>query len=302
MAAAKLNKTLFALVLGLLCLPSVVFGQLLWDNAFEATPAMSELASTTPARLQDIKGEVRTRLETELDFGDQNAVGLDTGRLQIGSSRIFIHATDCTVVVGIVEADFDGNVDLDNGRLCWEADDADLYIFAGATTDDPPTGGAWVIMVDGATQTGVGVDSGMIVLREDGTACATGWTDVTTTSGYEGVTVRGADLSVGIAGIPDTAGIDCPGGAGCSGTAEEYNDTIVVAEMPSHGHPWRDGHAVGSGHQGAAAGGLGRVSTPTSHAAFAGTVSSADAEAIGGTGGGGDNFHPLRTVRFCKKD
>ncbi len=292
-----------------------LFG-LTWDTTFDGAPLNTENVAQGATRIRETRTETRQRQETGHDFGVLQGAysfpadlgqNFDTGRHHMGSSRIFIATgtgigtDDCTIdfppATGLGEDDFDGDNNLDNGRLCFD-DDGTMYVFNGATVADPPTGGTWQLLFSTENQ----IAAGMIVIREDATACPTGWTDVTTTSGYEGVIIRGADLAAGIAGIPDTAGIDCPGGVGCSGTAAEYDDTIAIAELPLHGHPYRlnDGGEGTSNVDGGIM--IGSVNARTDFAAFTGTLSDTAGEQIGGTGGAGDNFHPMRTVRFCKKD
>ena len=160
----------------------------------------------------------------------------------------------------------------------------------------------------------------MITLREDATACPTGWTDVTAADCdagapcYSGMGIRGANTDFATASdtdIPDVAGHVCSGasasddsgggaGTGCSGTTSEYDDILDIAEMALHGHPFR---ASTSSSTGDGSGGmLLDIAGDANHVAFTGTPSATLGEQVGGTGGGTNHNHPFMTVRFCKKD
>ena len=98
---------------------------------------------------------------------------LDTGRLHPGAARIFVTTTltvdtdDCStdypIATGMSEADYDGGVRLDNGRLCYDVQDNSMYVVTGVTAADPPTGGTWTQMFNPDDY----IASGMIVLKAD---------------------------------------------------------------------------------------------------------------------------------------
>lgn len=265
-----------------------------WTSTYDGSPTGSENANQIDELIQSTRTEVRQRVQSIMDFGEQQTNGdnYDNGRLHIGEARIFT-TTDCSAITAITEPDLDSNSGLDNGRICYDTDDNGLYIFTGATAGDPDTGGSWTQMFDPDDY----IASGMIVLRDDATACPTGWTDVT--SSYGGLNMRVADTGSAFTGIPDTAGKTCtPSGAdagdGCSGTTTEYDDTLDTAEMPSHVHglledagtPGTD-DLITSGHIDNTA----DIATATEFT-----------DPITATGGGDDHYHPLATFRLCQKD
>lgn len=261
-----------------------------WTSTYDGSPTGSENANQIDELIQSTRTEVRQRVDVEHDFGEQQTNGnnYDTGRHHVGSGRIFV-TTDCSSITTITEPDLDGNSGLDNGRMCWDTDDNILYTITGAS-GDPPTGGTWQTIFNAGTSY---IPSGTIVMRVDATSCGTGWTDVTST--YEDLGFRVADISADTADIPDTAGLECSSGTqdtGCSGTATEYDDTLDLAEMPSHNHDAirTDGTA----------GALTLFQT----SAFSGTKADTSHldDPIEDVGGGDPHYHPFFTVRLCKKD
>lgn len=95
-----------------------------WGTGFELSPAHTDPVSQGDTRIRELKENVRTRLQTEMDFGD-NTLGTantDTGRMLKGSCRPFFQNAAPTQ---IVNADTTGSTALDDGRLWIDVDGAD---------------------------------------------------------------------------------------------------------------------------------------------------------------------------------
>ena len=264
-----------------------------WTSTYDGSPTGSELASQIDELIQSTRTEVRQRAQVTTDFGEQQTGGdnFDNGRLHIGEARIFT-TTDCSTITATTEPDLDTNDVLDNGRVCYDTDDNSLYIFTGSTPGDPDSGGSWTQMFDPNDY----IASGMIVLRDDATACPTGWTDITAT--YSGLAMLAADTSSTFAGLPDTAGKKCQpsgaaGGDGCSGTTTEYDNTLDLAEVPSHNHDIS---------YSTAGGGAATLISSISHFTNTSSAGTAVDDAIEDVGGGTDHYFPLATFRLCQKD
>jgi len=271
-----------------------------WDITWEQTPPASQAISAGYLRIQETKEETRNRTETEHDFGTMGDIGDDTGRHRQGSALAFYASgsatvNDCAGVAGLTEADNLGSTAFgldDAGRMCFDSDDSDLYFWSGAS---------WVLAFEGAAIPTVGT----VVMRDTNTPCPTGWANITKTEGYEGLTIRGADLDADIADIIDVG--DLPGScindggdaASCP-AADEADDFLNEAEMAAHAHdlilPTRnsDGGDPSVVREGDPSG--------NDQTWIPGDAACTGASCgIQETGGATAHYHPYKGVIFCRK-
>jgi hypothetical protein len=277
---------------------------LVWDSTFESSPQINDPISAGYARIQEMRPEIRDRLETEMDYGTINAAsGLDTGRLHAGAARAFITSgtagvDDCSInITSLVENDFAGSNTLDVGRLCVDTDDFNIYFYNGF----------------GWTLAGSAFTSGNIVMRDNTTPCGAGWEDVTTTHGFATNTIRGADdNSVPLnTHIPQESDLGGAGTGECSVAVQDtgcdassitqYDDFLDADEIDNHGHEFLFNEQTGK--QGQGSGGLLANPDPVtgtySHAAAPGGTKG---DQIGWNNSGLENhYHPFKTVKFCMK-
>jgi hypothetical protein len=265
-----------------------------WTAAFETNPANTDSVSQADDHMRQIKGEIRERLETEMDFGELGNVTTDTGRHLEGSARVFRQNAPPTVdgsitAACLAEADYDGNRGCDDGRLYIDADGPDntgstgddnsLYV----TVDSDSDGDA-----DSIAAVNTFLPTNSIILWDASNTCPPGFAEATE---FRGIGLRGADRASASGDIPDNAGVNCTEsslGSGCSaaGGLDNYNDTLSTDEMPSHNHnigtdAGDTNPAVAVAHQ--------------DDAASTTTLTTQNA------GGGEHHLHPFRAVLFCKK-
>ncbi len=267
-----------------------------WTAAFETNPANSDSVSQADDHMRQIKGEIRERLETEMDFGELGNVTTDTGRHLEGSARCFRQNT-APVIDGAItaaclaEADYDGNRGCDDGR-CWI--DADGPDNTGSTSDD----NTLFVSVDSDSDgdadswsaAPASLPANSIILWDASDTCPAGFAEATE---FRNLTVRGADRISTNGDIPDSAGVTCTSGilgSGCSagGGAGNYDDVLQIGEAPAHTHgiptnldstPNNDGLKV-----------------PRSNLTTNATSIPSDANGLDQ-----HHLHPLRTVLFCRK-
>ena len=268
-----------------------------WSATFEANP----VGTDSPALLDDIdrqvKVEVRSRVETEHDFGTQAVSGdtNDDGRHREGSARAFVQSTEppvdgTTAAICLPTADDDGDRHCDEGRIWMDSDDNALYVAEDTGADG-----------DADVWTRTGFPTGGIILWTDSETCPTGFTEQTA---FRGLLVRGTDIGASTANVPDTSGVSCSGaglGSGCDATGgtDNYDDDLSTDEQPAHTHT----HEADQGRYAGGAGGepftksFDNGGTPAGQGA-----SSIAAIASNSTGGGEDHLHPFVTALFCKRD
>ncbi|KKK95436.1 hypothetical protein LCGC14_2672840, partial [marine sediment metagenome] len=120
-----------------------------WDSAFENIPAPTDLVSQGPQRFQDLKGRVRDRLETEMEFGEISGVGTDTGRLHEGAARAFVEATAPTVIAVADAADTPIDT-LDQGRIWVDTDNDTLWYYDSSWQNLTTAGTETIAIVAGS--------------------------------------------------------------------------------------------------------------------------------------------------------
>jgi hypothetical protein len=268
-----------------------------WTAAFETNPANTDSVSQADDHMRQIKGEVRERLETEMDFGELGNVTTDTGRNLEGSARAFRQNTAPTAdgsigATCLAEADYDGNRGCDDGRLFIDADGPDN---TGSTADDNTLYVSRDTDSDGDADSWAAVPATLptnsIILWDASNTCPPGFSEATE---FRQVGVRGADIAGASANIPNSAGVTCgpssitSGAANCNATngINAYNDDLEVEEMPSHDHN------IGTDD------GTGTSAVAVAHQDDAASSTALETELEGGAR---NHIHPIRTVLFCRK-
>lgn len=268
-----------------------------WTAAFETNPANGDSVSQADDHMRQIKGEVRERLETEIDFGEIGNITTDTGRLLEGAARAFRQTTAPTVNGAITagclaEADYDGNRGCDDGRLFLDSDGPDN---TGSTADDNTLYVSVDSDTDGDADSWAAVPATLptssIILWDASNTCPPGFSEATE---FRGVLPRGADRASGTVNVPDSAGVTCSSGSytagatncGAAGGQLNYNDTLSTAEMPAHSHTI--GTDAGD-------------TNPAMAVAHQDDAATTSALSTNSNGGNEDHLHPLRTVLFCRK-
>lgn len=271
-----------------------------WDATFETNPANSDSVAQADDHMRQIKGEVRERVETEMDFGALGNVTSDTGRLLAGAARAFRQNTAPTVngsitATCLTEADWDGNRGCDGNRFWIDADGPDNIASNGddntlnVSVDSDSDGDAdsWVNVVGN-------VPVGALILWDSSNTCPGGYTEATE---FRGVAPRGADIGATTVNVPNNAGVTCgplsytAGATACGATGGQlnYNDTLSIAEMPAHTHEINTNIDSEPNDT---------TGTMFPRSFVVNSVSTLPTEA---NGFGEDHVHPIRSVLFCRK-
>ena len=258
-----------------------------WDGAYEVIPADTDLVSGGDDAIRSLKSSIRERMEVQHEW----AAGA-------GETYMGFHREGSAWVLDSADCSGEGiDADQEVGRLCRENTDQSLWVADVG-------GGNWVQVtpsqsnvnsVLGNTFDGY-VPTNAIILWDAIGGNGDEDCDGLTTAGecpcgyevadeFEGLTIRGADITPSEANIPDLEGESCiePGAMGtCTAQAGMYDDTLTEVQMPAHTHDM--------GQEAVSAGGVVVADT-----APGGLLTES-------TGDDGPHYHPFRTVLFCRKN
>lgn len=115
-----MRRLLLATLLALF-VASPAFGQVVWNGAFEATPANGDLVSQGDDRIREFKVTASDALEVEHDIGP---TGTDTGRQIEGSARGYVQAAEPATLPA---NDRLASNALDDGRIYIDEDDSQPF-------------------------------------------------------------------------------------------------------------------------------------------------------------------------------
>jgi len=227
-----------------------------WTTTYESDPTNNDSIALSDDHHRQGKTETRDRAEVEHDWGSGlGNVTTDTGRHLEGSARCFVQ-TSAPSVTGsiaatcIAETDRNGNRGCDEGR-CWvDTDGADGVLGGAGAADDYTYNIALDTDADGDadswqvtksdTAGGIGgtVPTNAMILWDTSSTCPAGYSEATE---WRNLSIRGADIAVADANVPNSAGTSCtgssaPAGCGAAGGTANYNDTSDASEIVSHTH------------------------------------------------------------------